>query len=1856
MKKTLEKLFLFIFAIAFVSLLIFSSEVKEADAIKLNPASYIAGEGWMELEDNTYFIDACEGSNFQLYVPQTLELPNARKEKVLQGGAKFTTAVYKWNGTTYEDFATGGDNGVTVPGTVAEYKVVCTLTDSDLCPWSDDSIADKTYYHKVVVRTEVESPTFASYWKFHFTTDGALINAPCWYCEYEQYNDRYLFADRSCDTYLSQSIFKMELDGQSTTAYDAKLSYLTNYKKFTIEIIDIEHYKWKGADPSNNVFYSYFSNSLVNLLTQDGVKKIVCDGNTIYINKFNDELDYTSAVLPSDKYTVDLLKMDSSRNFWDMLDDPYLSDYTEVQELGEACAAKIKLSLFNEEYRWSDTFGDEDKEVYVILPNEQKALVTPTISDDFKEEFAVEYDGTTKKFFKSDIDFTKNKVFVNGKQVTSNSELAAKEIGEYVVNIVPKNIFEEGYKNFPGGVYYCTFEITRIKICRVNGDDFSIIDSDKDIKISITEESTIETRSYYGIWQEDDINFFRDEIKALYKVGGVDVVTIEEYKTPFGKWADPDAFGSSLDDFILVAENTLIKYKFVVTILNHDYVEVVSSSSYKPNQIIYYFTVHANLQSTYVGDKSETYCGKPFYPTVLDYADSTMTDEKGNEVDYALNAGVYYVSYKIKPGYEEKFYYQWLTDYEISATWDGTKWVYCNHTQKITINAVRVTLNSSSDFSYDAESKKFTTTYDSTAQELFANPSIYYSAKVYKVVEGKDVALEYSRYATNAGTYHVVFSLNNPNYVWSRVPENFVLNEKDNTYVGTYVINKRVFTSDDITYTDSYEYDGSILPLTFAVNFNTTNGICFDYKTYMQDDLEHEKPVDLKNQGSYVAVIGKINNENYTYDGGEFEIEVSDIRLSLSFAMPDYQYGSTYQEIVDSLRKTISTYKISEDDKNEILNHAWAILDAEGKKVEAKDVCLLEPGYYTITFENEVETEPGAKKEYVYESSYYGPNRNYRVALHSELVITKRTIEIDWALDDFEYDGTDQSNKLTASFVDQTGTKRNLVVESTNQNVFKDAGEYRYVVSFDASYDTKDFVFTDYYTLPVESQKVYTIRKQVIDWDQVEFANFKIEYEEYLANLEANYEELVAVKGLPEEVSKVYDLSSVRAYYGKYDITVTLSGANFDIPEEYQVLNAKFIVGAKKQVITKETTDIAIIETNEDGDVLDPTLKLVVESVDELVVVVADEIKSSNEIETTWTEQVMAVYDVSLIDENNIKQQPDGTLKVSLQIPEEILGGSYRIFHRHTDENGNVTLEEVEVIGENDGYAVFLTDKLSEFIFVYKYVSLIWLMIVLGVLCLGAIFLLAWQCYRYVKKNGNPFKKKNAKVLLSAAPIFYMPGHVEAVTAIAIVLGVLLLLNLLVFLYMKGYLQIAYNKVKEYLPIIWKKVKEFAVIAFNKVKGLINKLFNKNGEDQKKPVEAKKPETVANNEAVTLKESLAKLETVTNTNVSKVSIADYLKKEHKANVIVNHRDNYTKASSKNKIELPLADTHYVVDGGKKTCFTYVYENKNGSILVLLKTNEKHFNALKANHSSASFSKFPKVNEGNKWYSLPIDESYSAKQVYEMLSEAMKANTDPNYNAVVSEKEANDDAITLKESLAKLEAVKNDSNISKVVIANYLSTEFKDSTVVNHRENYTKASSKNKIELPLADTHYVISNGKKVCFTYVYENKDGNVLILLKTSKEHFDNLKGLHSSASFSKFPKVNEGNKWYSLPIDETYSDQQVFELLREAMKSNQDENYVAVANSQDAWIVEKQEQLKTMTFEEKDDPDGIDVIGVFFKNRENKIYYFAYNDEDFTKGEVASYSANEGDNRKVVVAIPKIKRSESKLHLPLKTLNKLQ
>ncbi|HCJ01402.1 MAG TPA: hypothetical protein DHV31_00760, partial [Clostridiales bacterium] len=119
-------------------------------------------------------------------------------------------------------------------------------------------------------------------------------------------------------------------------------------------------------------------------------------------------------------------------------------------------------------------------------------------------------------------------------------------------------------------------------------------------------------------------------------------------------------------------------------------------------------------------------------------------------------------------------------------------------------------------------------------------------------------------------------------------------------------------------------------------------------------------------------------------------------------------------------------------------------------------------------------------------------------------------------------------------------------------------------------------------------------------------------------------------------------------------------------------------------------------------------------------------------------------------------------------------------------------------------------------------------------------------------------------------------------------------------------------------------------------------------------------------------------------------------------------------------------------------------------------------------------------------------------------------------------------------------------VSKKSIIEHLTATFGEKVECNNRANRTPNG-----KLLMSDNHFAYApDGKRVCFTYVYED-EGNVTILLRTTEAHAAAIHAAHNATGLkSAFPK-NKEKDWYSVVVDNTFTEQGVYAELDKAVKN---------------------------------------------------------------------------------------------------------
>ncbi len=170
---------------------------------------------------------------------------------------------------------------------------------------------------------------------------------------------------------------------------------------------------------------------------------------------------------------------------------------------------------------------------------------------------------------------------------------------------------------------------------------------------------------------------------------------------------------------------------------------------------------------------------------------------------------------------------------------------------------------------------------------------------------------------------------------------------------------------------------------------------------------------------------------------------------------------------------------------------------------------------------------------------------------------------------------------------------------------------------------------------------------------------------------------------------------------------------------------------------------------------------------------------------------------------------------------------------------------------------------------------------------------------------------------------------------------------------------------------------------------------------------------------------------------------------------------------------------------------------------------------------------------------PIDEVPEEEPVEEPAEETKDEVQDILEEPEQVEKpvdEPKEEPITLKQSMAVAKTATHNTTWGKKAIAEYIESKHGDEAEINERDNFTSTG------LPLADTHYAKDENTRKCFVYVYET-EGAPMLLINSDEELAKELANRHDNVHKSAFPKSKDN--WYSLPLDDSYSDEDVKYIL---------------------------------------------------------------------------------------------------------------
>ncbi len=580
----------------------------------------------------------------------------------------------------------------------------------------------------------------------------------------------------------------------------------------------------------------------------------------------------------------------------------------------------------------------------------------------------------------------------------------------------------------------------------------------------------------------------------------------------------------------------------------------------------------------------------------------------------------------------------------------------------------------------------WTKSTDSTDSKLIYTKTFEKTGKIPQTVEiTNDISKTYDKQAVSATTYTKLGD-------GTVTVEYKLASEDDDKYTttapinaGSYVVKVSVVESE--THLSGYETAEFTISKAKVTVPTAKNNLTYDGTEQTGVTLPDNALFTLEdntatNAGNYIAIATLSDKNNYewnldtpTSDNQEIEWSISPRELTVTIADKTSVYGDEIVELT-----AICDNLVAGDNASDLFR-----LETEATKTS--DV-----GEYLIWATPSNNTN--------YNITFVGTSLDYPE--YSTYTIAKREVTLAWGETTFTYDKTAKLPTATAGNL-ANGDEVTVTVSGEQTN----AGD-SYVATATALSNSN-------YKLPEIKTTNFVINKIDYDMTGVAFSDKTVKTTDDDADKKLAISGTLptGLDGIGLTVSYVDNDNTAR---GVYTVTAKFSttSTNYNVPSDMTaILTILWVRDSEKE---SGSDNELVIVTSDSG--IDPLLTLKVDVVkldknNSQYQEVTDSIKKDNSYNPNL-DKVFGVYDVSLIDQNNVKVQPDGTIKVYMTIPEEIKDCEFRIYHVREG-----VASKVEYAKEN-GYAVIETDELSEFVFVYEQTSLLpWIIILSVVSALG---------------------------------------------------------------------------------------------------------------------------------------------------------------------------------------------------------------------------------------------------------------------------------------------------------------------------------------------------------------------------------------------------------------------------------------------------------------------------------------------------------------------------------------------------------
>lgn len=207
-----------------------------------------------------------------------------------------------------------------------------------------------------------------------------------------------------------------------------------------------------------------------------------------------------------------------------------------------------------------------------------------------------------------------------------------------------------------------------------------------------------------------------------------------------------------------------------------------------------------------------------------------------------------------------------------------------------------------------------------------------------------------------------------------------------------------------------------------------------------------------------------------------------------------------------------------------------------------------------------------------------------------------------------------------------------------------------------------------------EVSGVYTVIPA--SFSGITFENQKVLYDGKKHRLQITYDPSWT------DITVVYNITEVWEV-GVYNITATVSKPNYATT----TYTAKLTIATLNLASSSQTNKVEILDMTEGASGFSPDLTLSVHS--SQVEGIRDKVNAMLKSLSTQQETVVAIYDITLLQDNTAVDTPDGNYRIKITIPNITTNSNIRILASVDNE-----LKEVAHTFEN-GYFVFETDSLN---------------------------------------------------------------------------------------------------------------------------------------------------------------------------------------------------------------------------------------------------------------------------------------------------------------------------------------------------------------------------------------------------------------------------------------------------------------------------------------------------------------------------------------------------------------------------------